>query len=85
MQHIGEKLPGTGLPGRVEQLRRGAAFQDAVRVEDLHAGLDMRPFQPAIRFISYLLLADHRPAGALTLAFAAEIRATLREAVRQRQ
>lgn len=64
---------------------RGAAFQDAARVEDLHAGLEMRPFLPAIRFTSYLLLADHRPAGTLTLAFAAEIRATLRQAVRQWQ
>ncbi len=51
----------------------------------LHAGLDWRPFQPAIRFTSYLLLVDHRPAGTLALAFAAEMRATLYEAVRQWQ
>ncbi|KTT04623.1 LysR family transcriptional regulator, partial [Pseudomonas oryzihabitans] len=56
-----------------------------VALDYLHAGLEMRPFRPAIRFTSYLLLADHKPAGNLTLAFAAEIRATLQEAVRRWQ
>ncbi len=53
--------------------------------EYLHTGIDTRPFSPAIRFSTYLLLPDDRPQSLLSQRFGVLIHEMLTEASKEWQ